>query len=373
MRPASNHSHAVLPPTAARLSWTLRLHRAWASAALATFGVGCGTRTARWLAILSACESGHPGHAVANDGQSERARRRLDEAGRAEVLRVLSDPRTLQEEAKLQACLQSARQRAGAAEAEALRLEALLPAGALPEPTGFGIRCLIAVSLLAEGWLSFESLSLVMVDNPLGLLISAVVAAPLAAVLLDRAGKLCRGCVWRGRVAGHEIALLLGLLACPAALGIGITLSRVLNVATGHAAALWVSAGLQAVLLALPFVCGYNGADPVPGLRVARRRHARASAALHRLQGTVAHAHAERNAAAAHVDQQLHTAHAAFDHWLGVYGAQTTGGDSRNRNATRWRNVDDDAPEAARAHRTAPAPGSQVDADARWALVRTAQ
>lgn len=338
------------------LSLPERLRRAWASVLLGLCGVRCGPRTARWLAAVSASPS-------STGATADSGRRRLDEAGRTLALqatRASVGPR----HAAQAALLPTLTQRAADAAAERARLEALLPVDALPEPTGVLVRALIAASLIGEGWLLYESLALVMTSSPVGVLISSLVAAPLAAVLMDRAGALVRGSVRRGRIGRTELALLGVLLACPAALGVGVALSRSAEATGGRLAALWVSAGLQAVLLTVPFVAGYNSA--VPGLRAARRRQTRAAAALHRVQANLAAADAERAAADAEADQQRRTAIAAYDHWLRVYGVPADGADGRGDDR-----ADNSATYDRSWHRARTEHGEIADAE--WSLVPSAR
>ena len=94
-------------------------------------------------------------------------------------------------------------------------------------------------------------------------------------------------------------------------LGAGLTLSRVADIQDGRTAALLTSAGLQAVILSLPLVCGYLNAPAVPGLPKARclrdraiRQHDAAIAELRRLEAEHAQREVEllANAEATHAE-----------------------------------------------------------------------
>jgi hypothetical protein len=210
--------------------------------------------------------------------------------------------------------------RIATASAEVARLEAQFPDAAVPDAPGFTLRGLTAAALIAEGWLCYASLSQILDDQPVPLLLSSVVAAPLAGVLMHRVGILARQGSWQGRLGWTQSFLLLICLAAPLVLGAGVVLSRV-GESTGAArtVALVVGAGLQACLLLVPAVLGWLSADPVPGLAAACHRLARSrdelAVVVRKLESMARRDANFEQARAARVEECL----SALGYWTAVY------------------------------------------------------
>ncbi|MBY0491915.1 MAG: hypothetical protein K2R93_18890 [Gemmatimonadaceae bacterium] len=212
-------------------------------------------------------------------------------------------------------------QRAQDATDAAFRLESLVPAGAVEEAPSWVLRCMLVVGLLAESLVSYGSLGATpLADSPLVLAASCLALPTLVAAILSRAGVVVRRSVWTGKIAVTDVLLVALALAVAVVLGVGLTLSRVGPMNEGRTAALWTSAGLQAVILLLPLVDGYLHASPVPGLRKARRlrdrtvqRHDAHKAELQRLEAE----HAEREV---ELLANAEATHSEFERTLARFG-----------------------------------------------------
>jgi hypothetical protein len=197
----------------------------------------------------------------------------------------------------------------------------MVPHGAVEEPSSWVLRLLLSGGLLAESWITFGSLGATpLAETPIALLCSSLAAAPIAAALLSRAGETIRRSVWKRSLAVSDAALVLLAFTVAAVLGAGLTLSRVADIHDGRTAALLTSAGLQAVILSLPLVCGYLNAPAVPGLPKARRlrdrairQHDAAIAELRRLEAE----HAKREV---ELLANAEATHAEFERTLTRYG-----------------------------------------------------
>lgn len=309
---ASLH-HAVAAP---RIPLGLRVRSLWAASVLAITGVRPTSRSARRLAISTA-PAALTGDAAAGDQVIARGRDRLASESTEASQRMRTHDAARTRVAELQSTLPLLGQQLEESANQLARLEAACPRDATLEKPGIALRLLVVVALLAEGWLTYGALGF-LADNPIALLLSSCVAAPVAAALLGHAGVLIRRSFWYGRLAPTDaVAILLGI-ALPTIFGIGITLSRVVDVTTGRTAALWVSAGVQAIVLALPLVAAYRHADPQPHLSDARRLRDRAvtahSRALSQLRELELAALARDDAQQARRESVL----ATYDHTLSV-------------------------------------------------------
>jgi hypothetical protein len=209
------------------------------------------------------------------------------------------------------------------AQEETSRLEASLPGGAIPERPGVAVAALLGVAMIAEGWLTYTALAQVAPEQTVPLLLSSIVAAPLAALLAHRAGAMARRCAWAGRLRWFDAGAIAASAAGPMVLGLGIVASRVHGIPAhdqrGLLAAIAVGAGLQACLLGVPAISGWLGADPVPGLSTARRRAGQLTASLARAVRTLQErAEADRRNAA-RLDARLAESLAALEYWVAVY------------------------------------------------------
>lgn len=245
-----------------------------AGALLSTFGLRATPRRARWLATVTAADA-----APRSDSREvvEAGRRRLASVTQAGLIRHRASRESQGRLSRLRAAVPTLWQRAQDATDAANRLEALVPPGAVEEAPSWLLRGLLGLGLLAESLVAYGSLGATpLADSPLILAASCLALPTLAAAILSKAGTVLRRSVWRGKLAIGDSVLVLSALVVAAALGVGLTLSRVGDMRDGRTAALWTSAGLQLVILLLPLIDAYAHASPVPGLRAARRIRDRA-------------------------------------------------------------------------------------------------
>lgn len=284
--------------------------RSWfASTLLAVFGLRPTARRARWLATVTA--HGATRHDAAQP-VVESARRRLASVTDGALLSHRASRETTPRIPRLRAVLPTLAQRAQDAAAQLTRLEAMVPPGAVEESPSWVLRLLLAAGLIAESWITYGSLGATpLAETPIALLCSSLAAAPIAAALLSRAGETIRRSVWKRSWVVTDAALVLLAFTVAVVLGAGLTFSRVADIHDGRTAALLTSAGLQAVILSLPLVCGYLNAPAVAGLPKARRlrdrairQHDAAIAELRRMEAEHAQREVEllANAEATHAE-----------------------------------------------------------------------
>ncbi len=247
----------------------LRLRAGIASALLSAFGLKSTARRARWLATVTA----HAAARQPNDNAvADAARRRLASLTDGALMRHRASRETLPAITQARAAIPTMAQVAQEAVDAATRLEAMVPPGVVEESPSWVLRGLLVAGLLAESLVVYASVGATpLADSPLVLAATCLTLPTLAAAILSRSGAIARRSVWRQRICFADGALVvLGLLVA-ITLGVGLTLSRVGDISTGRTAALLTSAGLQSVILLMPFIDGYLHASPVPGLRRARR------------------------------------------------------------------------------------------------------
>jgi hypothetical protein len=175
--------------------------------------------------------------------------------------------------------------------------------------------------VISESWITYGSLGATpLAETPIALLCSSLAVAPIAAALLSRAGGTIRRSFWRRKFEGADAALVLLALAVASLLGVGLTLSRVVEVQEHRGVMITLNAGLQAVIMALPFWMGYESAAPTPGLPKARslrdraiRQHDAAIAELRRLEAE----HAQREV---ELLANAESTHAEFERTLTRFG-----------------------------------------------------
>lgn len=300
-----------------RVSFPVRARAAWARICLATRGVRLSAASGRRLAavLTVAPESARP---AATEAARDQLRHRRAHEGATGV-------RSLSEwvRARTVARVDHHREALARAQAEMSRLEALLPGGAIPERPGVAVAATMGVALIAEGWLTYTALAQVAPEQTVPLLLSSIVAAPLAALLAHRAGAMARRCAWACRLRWFDAGAIAASATGPMVLGLGIVASRVHGIPVGDQrsllAAIAVGAGLQACLLGVPVISGWLGADPVPGLSAARRRAGQLTASLARAVRTLQErAEADRRNAA-RLDARLAESLAALGYWAAVY------------------------------------------------------
>jgi hypothetical protein len=300
-----------------RISFPVRVRAAWARICLATRGVRLSAASGRRLAAVLAVtqESARP---AATEAARDQIRHRRAHEGATGVSGLSEWVR-----ARTVARVDHLREALAQAQEETSRLEASLPGGAIPERPGVAVAALLGVAMIAEGWLTYTALAQVAPEQTVPLLLSSIVAAPLAALLAHRAGAMARRCAWAGRLRWFDAGAIAASAAGPMVLGLGIVASRVHGIPAhdqrGLLAAIAVGAGLQACLLGVPAISGWLGADPVPGLSTARRRAGQLTASLARAVRTLQErAEADRRNAA-RLDARLAESLAALEYWVAVY------------------------------------------------------
>jgi hypothetical protein len=184
-----------------------------------------------------------------------------------------------------------------AADARA-RAEAVVPAGAVAEPPDRGLRLLLGVATIGEGWLTFSALELTMPEAPVPLLLASLVLAPLLVHTMRASGGIARRAAWRESLTVTDWIVAIGAPAIASIAALGIAWSRVLEV-TGDARAAWLtSVGLQAVILAVAWLWGYrHDGGPLARLAAAQEAHTRAIGRVAQLEADasrLARRHAHR-------------------------------------------------------------------------------
>lgn len=304
------------PSTPSMAPLGLRLRAAWSRMVLTAIGIRATPRSGGRLAIVTSPAALSADPAIVEQ-VVRTARQRLSDPGAISVGRDRQDRADRRRVSELRAALPSLGQQMAVASARVTSLESQIPKGALPESPGILLHILLAGGLFAEGWLTYGALGF-LAENPFVLLISSCVAAPIAAALLAHAGVLIRRNVWQGRVVASDAAMIVLGIALPTVFGIGITLSRVVDVEAGRTAALWMSAGVQAVLLALPLVGAYRYADPLPHLNSARKSRDRALKAHDQAAAELDRVVLESRLRAVAHDECLSRAKATFEHVLAI-------------------------------------------------------
>ncbi len=300
-----------------RFPLPVRARAAWARICLATRGVRLSAASGRRLAAVLALtpESARP---AATDAARDQLRHRRANEGATSVSGLSEWVR-----ARTVARVDHLREALAQAHAESSRLEASLPGGAIPERPGAAVAALLGVALIAEGWLTYTALAKVAPEQTVPLLLSSIVAAPLAALLAHRAGAMDRRCAWAGRLRWFDAGAIAASASGPLVLGLGIVASRVHGIPVhdqrGLLAAIAVGAGLQACLLGVPAMSGWLGADPVPGLSAARRRAVQLTASLARAVRTLQERVEADRRNAARLDARLAESLSALEYWAAVY------------------------------------------------------
>ncbi|MBY0489933.1 MAG: hypothetical protein K2R93_08860 [Gemmatimonadaceae bacterium] len=206
---------------------------------------------------------------------------------------------------------------------ERCRLQAALPHHAIPDRESSAVGLLMAVALAAEGWLTYAALSATLPEQPVPLLLASLVAAPLAALLMHRAGTLARRATWSQALRWQDGLAIAVCLIGPSVLGVGIVLSRlgaIPDTRPDHRlATVAVGAGLQACLLGLPGILGWLSADPVPGLSAAAAREARLTAQLARTVRQLQEDNERERRFEQQLDARLNESLSALDYWWSVY------------------------------------------------------
>jgi len=211
-----------------------------------------------------------------------------------------------------------------AADARA-RAEAAVPEGAVAEPPDRGLRLLLGVATIAEGWLTYSALQVTMPEAPIPLLLASLVLAPLLVYTMRASGGIARRAAWRESLTLPDGIVAIGGPAIASIAGVGIAWSRVLEV-TGDPRAAWLtSVGLQAVILAVAWLWGYrHDGGPLARLAAAQAAHTRALAHLARLEADASRL-ARRHA---HRLEELESRYAAtlgaLSYFRRVYGMSRT-------------------------------------------------